>query len=142
MFSTQVENYVLLAGTLFVRSTMDANRAVHMISAAHIMCGECNWGYTNLFSIEKGGFESQYGTASPLESAQRVTIIDGGVALQSSLRSCYPKCNIMRCRRHLVQDLRNSGSSGKAAIATLLKIQSLPRCSIEQACMISLPAQC
>lgn len=109
---------------------MDGNRCVHLISAAHIMCGECMWGYENLFAIEKEAFSST--SSSPLIGAKRVTIIDGGIALQSALRKSYPGNTIMRCRRHLIQDLKNSGVSGKSAIGCLLKIQNLPRPELEK----------
>eukprot|EP00965_Chrysotila_dentata_P157690 5208813-Pleurochrysis_carterae.AAC.1 len=78
------------------------------------MCGECMWGYENLFAIEKEAFSST--SSSPLIGAKRVTIIDGGFALQSALRKSYPGNTIMRCRRHLIQDLKNFGVSGKSAI--------------------------
>eukprot|EP00965_Chrysotila_dentata_P109945 3632766-Pleurochrysis_carterae.AAC.1 len=43
-------------GTLFVRSTLDANRCVHLMSVAHILSGECLWAYHNLVSHEQKAY--------------------------------------------------------------------------------------
>lgn len=53
-------------GTLFVRATLDANRCVHLMSVAHILSGECLWGYQNLFSHEQKAYPP-----STIEGAQR-----------------------------------------------------------------------
>lgn len=110
-----------------MRATLDANRCVHLMSVAHILSGECLWGYQNLFSHEQKAYPP-----STIEGAQRVTIVDGGVALNSGLEELYPNNTKTRCRRHLIQDLNNAGPSGKAAIATLQTISNMPRNSLPE----------
>eukprot|EP00965_Chrysotila_dentata_P212551 6187108-Pleurochrysis_carterae.AAC.1 len=68
------------SGTLFVRSTLDANRCVHAAAVAHILSGECLWGYYNLMAHE----QKAYG--DDIQGSHRVTIVDGGIALNRSLQ--------------------------------------------------------
>eukprot|EP00965_Chrysotila_dentata_P062939 2084375-Pleurochrysis_carterae.AAC.1 len=65
--------------------------------------------------------------------SKRVTICDGGVALNSTLQRMYPMNQKMRCQRHLLQDLNNAGRSGRPAIPTLREIGHLPRAEIATA---------
>eukprot|EP00965_Chrysotila_dentata_P099849 3299213-Pleurochrysis_carterae.AAC.1 len=51
-----------------------------------------------------------------VEGAHRVTIVDGGIALNHSLEDMYPDNVKTRCRCHLVQDLNSAGPNGKEAI--------------------------
>eukprot|EP00965_Chrysotila_dentata_P101890 3363219-Pleurochrysis_carterae.AAC.1 len=62
--------------------------------------------------------------------SKRVTICDGGVALNSTLQRMYTMNHKMRCQRHLLQDLNNGGRSGRAAIPTLRETVHLPRAEI------------
>lgn len=113
--------FSLKTGTLFARATYDANRCVHPVAVAHVLCGECIWGYENLMAHEKMAYGEK------IIGKNRVTIVDGGTSLKASLKNQYPENQSMRCSRHLQQDLKNSGASGRAAIATLIKIGGMSR---------------
>eukprot|EP00965_Chrysotila_dentata_P078073 2574252-Pleurochrysis_carterae.AAC.1 len=65
-------------GTLFARCTLDASRCVHPMAVAHILSSECLWGCKNLMMHE----QKAYG--DDIQGIRRVTIVDGGVALNRS----------------------------------------------------------
>eukprot|EP00965_Chrysotila_dentata_P179127 5915723-Pleurochrysis_carterae.AAC.1 len=83
------------AGTLCARATYDANRCVHPMAVAHILCGECTWGYQNMMEHEKLAYGDK------VIGKHRVAIVDGGTSLKYSLKAQHPENTTTRCSRHL-----------------------------------------
>lgn len=91
------------------------------MAVAHILCGECTWGYQNMMEHEKLAYGDK------VIGKHRVTIVDGGTSLKYSLKAQYPENTTTRCSRHLQQDLKKGGASGKAAIPALIQVGKMPR---------------
>lgn len=113
-------------GTLYARCTLDANRHIHPLTVGHLLCGECSWGYQRFFDVERRA----YGSA--LNAPNRVTLVDGGTALNTELLKAYPLAHVFRCFRHLLPQLQAGGSKGEneEAIKTLRNIVFQPRCRL------------
>lgn len=80
---------------LIARACLDAERHVHAMSMAQMLCGECSWGMEKFFQAEKEAFGER------LNQRWRVTIADGGAAIMSAYAAAFPEVhstpNSTRC---------------------------------------------
>lgn len=72
-------------GCLLSRVTLTGDRELVAMGTAHFILGECNWTVKAFLRAEK----NVYGNA--LNSPRRITIVDGGVALNAVHAEEYPQ---------------------------------------------------
>lgn len=95
-------------GTLMVRATKDADNRIHPMSVSHLLAAESMLGVGAHISAEKMLFD----IASDKE---RVSIVDGGAALVGQTKSLLPNCHILRCSRHLLDELSKGAGQGRSS---------------------------
>lgn len=89
------------AATLLVRATKDADNRVHVLSASHMSAAESDLSVGAHIQAEKRLYS--------LAEKPRVSIMDGGVSLVKQTQTQLRNTQVMRCSRHLMQDLLSKG---------------------------------
>lgn len=84
-------------GTLIVRATKDADNRVHVLSASHMSAAESDLSVGAHIQAERSLYK--------ISESERVSIMDGGPSLVKQTKLQLPKACVMRCSRHLIQDL-------------------------------------
>lgn len=92
------------AATLVVRATKDADNRVHAMSVSHMSAAESDLSIGAHIQAER----SLYAIAE----SKRVTIVDGGPALLGQVKKQCPQAAVMRCSRHLLDDLSKAAARG------------------------------
>ena len=145
-------------GVLLVRACTNGNNNVQTVSASHMLATESNLScgaHTNAESLLIRGTTGE----CPLNSKTRVTCMDGGAQLRTAEKNAFPSTNILRCSRHLHDDVQRGGASAKrdtlepfkklanlpvgrrdAARALLQKIPQLSKVREEELCPALLPS--
>lgn len=113
-------------GTLIVRGTRDADQHLHPISVSYMIAAESNLSVGAHIDAEKLLLEEE------LNKANRVTVVDGGLALVGQMKKKLPNVKIMRCSRHLRQDFIRS-SHARAYTQEFDKLVKLPTGATEAA---------
>eukprot|EP00965_Chrysotila_dentata_P115829 3828742-Pleurochrysis_carterae.AAC.1 len=121
-------------GYLLSRVTPTEDKELVAMGTAHFLLGESNWTVKAFLRAEK----KVYGNA--LNSTRRITIVDGGVALNSVHAQEYPQVNLRRCQRHLTQDLKRRGKAGDEACAFPAEMGVQPRARLAQVDAQHVPA--
>ena len=80
-----------------MRATKDANNNIHPMAISHMFATESNLSVGAHITAEKYMVD--------FEADDRVTIVDGGPALVGQSERLYPRNHLMRCARHLAEEL-------------------------------------
>ena len=107
-------------GVLIARARKDANSNIQPMSISHVLAAEGELSVGAHLNAEAHYLKEV------LNQATHVHIMDGGQALHSGVQRAYPSASILRCSRHLVEDLAKR-SKGNEDVKTFQHLVMIPK---------------
>ena len=114
-------------GVLLVRAVLDGNKNIHQVSVSHMIASESNQSCGAHTQAESQLIKDPRTGKCPLNSKKRVTCMDGGKQLRTAEKEAFPDTNILRCFRHLTEDVQRGNKKSKNETQEIFnKLSALP----------------
>ena len=105
-----------------MRGKKDANRRLHFASVSHMLAAEGDLSVSAHLRAERAILQED-----AFNSAEYLTITDGGPSLRRCVQTFCPKASLMRCSRHMEEDLVKGGSTARESIPMYKKLLQIPK---------------
>ena len=105
-----------------MRGKKDGNRRLHFASLSHMLAAEGDLSVGAHCLAERALLPSE-----AFNHERYLTIMDGGPSLRRSTLSFCPKASLLRCSRHVEEDLVKGGKAARNSIPIYKKLLAMPK---------------